>query len=584
MKKPWPLAFALLGVSCLPQTIHAEKTGLVTIESLDSEIDAMLLRYQQDRGALERKYRIPMSEKRRTRLRRFFEETRTSIERIRFEVLGVSERVNLALWVNEIEKELAALEFERARDAEIAPLLPYAPRIVERLEAHVDGESIEPVGAAEQLHELAQEIDEARETLTASSASATVARRASERVDDLRRALESWFRFHDGYEPMFSWWVAKPFEAVDRVLTEHSRTLVDKLVRSNAGSQDTTLIGDPIGREALLEALARELIPYTPEELIRIAETELAWCRQRRLEASRALGFGDDWQRALDHVKGLHEQPGGQPALVRKLAQEAITFLEEKDLITIPELAKETWRLQMMSPERQLVNPYFTGGEVISVSFPTADMEHADKLMSLRGNNVHFSRATVHHELIPGHHLQQFMQARHHPERRPFATPFWTEGWALYWEMRLWDLDFPKTDKDKMGFLFWRTHRCARIVFSLSFHLGKMTVPEAVDYLVENVGHERRNATAEVRRSVGSAYSPLYQAAYMLGGLQFRALHRELVSEGGWTERQFHDRILQESSMPVEMVRVLLHGKKLESPNLVSRWRFYDENTGRSER
>ena len=34
------------------------------------------------------------------------------------------------------------------------------------------------------------------------------------------------------------------------------------------------------------------------------------------------------------------------------------------------------------------------------------EMEHADKLMSLRGNNEHFARATVHHELIPGHHLQ----------------------------------------------------------------------------------------------------------------------------------------------------------------------------------
>ena len=48
-------------------------------------------------------------------------------------------------------------------------------------------------------------------------------------------------------------------------------------------------------------------------------------------------------------------------------------------------------------------------------------MAHEDKLMSMRGNNVHFSRATVHHELIPGHHLQQFMTARYSTQRRPFA-------------------------------------------------------------------------------------------------------------------------------------------------------------------
>ena len=46
--------------------------------------------------------------------------------------------------------------------------------------------------------------------------------------------------------------------------------------------------------------------------------------------------------------------------------------------------------MAMMTPERQRVNPFFTGGEVIQVSFPTAGMEHDDKLMSMRGNNRHF--------------------------------------------------------------------------------------------------------------------------------------------------------------------------------------------------
>ena len=41
-------------------------------------------------------------------------------------------------------------------------------------------------------------------------------------------------------------------------------------------------------------------------------------------------------------------------------------------------------------------------------------MSHDAKMQSLRGNNVHFARAMVHHELILGHHLQQFM-ASHNP-------------------------------------------------------------------------------------------------------------------------------------------------------------------------
>jgi uncharacterized protein (DUF885 family) len=141
--------------------------------------------------------------------------------------------------------------------------------------------------------------------------------------------------------------------------------------------------------------------------------------------------------------------------------------------------------------------------------------------------------------------------------------------------MRLYDLGLAPTPADKVGMLYWRKHRCARIVFSLNFHLGRWPAPQCVDYLVERVGHERAAAEAEVRRSVGGAYGPLYQAAYMLGGLQFRALHGELVRSGALTERQFHDAVLQQGSMPVALVRAALRAE-LPPPGDLPDWRFAD--------
>jgi uncharacterized protein (DUF885 family) len=124
--------------------------------------------------------------------------------------------------------------------------------------------------------------------------------------------------------------------------------------------------------------------------------------------------------------------------------------------------------------------------------------------------------------------------------------------------------------------LFWRMHRCARIIFSLNFHLEKMTADEAIEFLVDRVGHERNNATAEVRRSVNGSYSPLYQAAYMLGGLQLRALQRQLVQSGTWTNRRFHDALLREGPIPVELIRASLTDQPL-SPDYQAGWRFYPE-------
>ena len=78
--------------------------------------------------------------------------------------------------------------------------------------------------------------------------------------------------------------------------------------------------------------------------------------------------------------------------------------------------------------------------------------------------------------------------------------------------MFLWDNDFHVTPEDRMGALFWRMHRSARIIFSLNFHLGKMTPEQAVQFLVDTVNFERANAEGEVRRSFTGQYSPLYQA------------------------------------------------------------------------
>src|SRR5204863_576262 len=73
------------------------------------------------------------------------------------------------------------------------------------------------------------------------------------------------------------------------------------------------IIGDPIGHDALMSELQSEMIPYTPEELIEIANKEFAWCENEMKKASREMGFGDDWKKALEKVKNTYVEPGKQP-------------------------------------------------------------------------------------------------------------------------------------------------------------------------------------------------------------------------------------------------------------------------------
>jgi uncharacterized protein (DUF885 family) len=102
-----------------------------------------------------------------------------------------------------------------------------------------------------------------------------------------------------------------------------------------------------------------------------------------------------------------------------------------------------------------------------------------------------------------------------------------------------------------------------------------MNAQECIDFLVDRVGHERANAAAEVRRSFATEDGPLYQCAYMVGALQFRALQRELVGSGKMTLQEFHDAVLRQGPMPVEMLRLALSGQP-PAPGYRTNWRFYD--------
>jgi len=335
------------------------------------------------------------------------------------------------------------------------------------------------------------------------------------------------------------------------------------------------IIGRPLGREGLRFDLVDEMVPYTPEEVIEIGTREYAWCEAEMIKASEAMGFGQDWKKAMDKVKDMHVPPGGQPDAIRDLLREAVAYVRAKDLIAVPEIENETMRMEMISPERQLVNPFFTGGALISIAYPTDTMTTRQKVESMRGNNLPFSRAAAFHEMIPGHNLQSYVSQRYATYRSSIASSsFWSEGWAVYWEMLMYDLGFHDTPEKRIGALFWRMHRCARIVFSLKYHLGEWSPQECIDYLVDKVNFERENAVGEVRRSFAGGYGPLYQAAYQIGAMQLRQIRREIVDSGRLTLKDFHDAVMMMGSMPFPLLRLALSGQKL-SPEMPLAWEFY---------
>lgn len=530
----------------------------VTVNAQSTLID-LINTYTADKRALNKFYLNNQSEEYYQRFTALFKTWEDEIDKINFNGLSQQEKVDYLLLHNLIQKDIYFLGIDYASFKKVSFVTDFVEDIIPFIQDRRRGKKPDAQELAKLLHKAGLQLDsKLNRTQETQFDNWMMADKASEVVLALRKSLKEAYSFYHGYDPDFTWWVEKPYDNLSNKLMVYAEYLKDSYSKTSLKDDGSGIVGKPIGREELIKNLNFEFIPYSPEELIKSAETQFEWCKKEMIKAAQELGYGNDWKSALEYVKETYVPIGEQPQTITDLYNQSIEFIESRDLITFPDLAKETWGMSMMTPERQKINPFFTGGWEISISYPTKDMNEDDKMMSMRGNNPNFSRATVQHELLPGHNLQFFMNSRNKSYRSAFGTPFWMEGWALYWEINLWNKEFPKTPEEKLGMLFWRIHRCARVIFSLKYHLNKMTPQQCIDMLVEEVGHEYANAEAEVRRSFATDYTPpLYQMAYMTGGLQFYALRNEMLAKG-WTEKQFHDRVMQENMMPVELLRNLL--------------------------
>ena len=537
-----------------------------------SEMRDAIAQYQADVASLNRKYLIKESEEYYSRFDRFYNDWLKKLKAIPFESMSQDGKVDYVLLRNTIEKDAHELQLNKSEYDQIQPAIPFADKIMSIVQQRRNGVQLNGEQTAKTFSDLKKELQSTQKEIEKQPKYAEkISKRAVMAATDYRKAFNELFSFYNEFDPQFTWWTGVPHTELDSSFSQYIRFL--KTWKVQGKDDGSGIIGNPIGKDEIIKSLQYEFISYSPDELVEIANKEFAWCEKEMLKASQEMGFGSDWKKALEKVKTDHVEPGKQPELVSFLANEAIDYLQKNDLVTVPDIAKEDWRMIMLTVQQQKFAPFFLGGENIWIAFPTSTMSYEDRMMSMRGNNKHFSRATVFHELIPGHHLQGFMTDRYNPHRQSFYTPFWMEGWALYWEMILWEKSFPKSPENKVGMLFWRMHRCARIIFSLNYHLGAWTPQQCIDFLVDKVGHERANATAEVRRSFTGGYGPLYQIAYMIGAKEIYALRTELVTSGKMKEKDFHDTILQNGPIPIELLRALMTNQNL-TRDCKTNWKF----------
>lgn len=182
---------------------------------------------------------------------------------------------------------------------------------------------------------------------------------------------------------------------------------------------------------------------------------------------------------------------------------------------------------------------------------------------------------TVHHEAIPGHHLQRSIRLKLNdlPTFRRFL-PFsaYTEGWAMYCEVLGDEIGLLETPEEKLGMLQLDLLRTVRLLCDIGIHHKKWLRDQAIQFMIENTGLPSSTVEREIDRYI---VNPGQGCAYKVGQLKMLELRNRMRSDLGdyYDIRQFHDVVLRNGAVPLDildrMVNEEIEKLKIESLSVI---------------
>ena len=132
--------------------------------------------------------------------------------------------------------------------AQVLTVVPFAPTLVQLVEARIRVEDMNAQRAAAAITEVTKEI--ARLTASPPRVNADQAVLAATAVEQLRAITGEWFNFYNGYDPLFTWWMGVPYAKVDEALKDYATLLRDKVAAENLAVPVTPASSDADRRGA----------------------------------------------------------------------------------------------------------------------------------------------------------------------------------------------------------------------------------------------------------------------------------------------------------------------------------------------
>ena len=452
-------------------------------------------------------------------------------------------------------------------------------RLCLQLDLHHHGEDIR------ELNNIASPVQDIRDTLL------LMPRKTAEDVDAIRSRLARITAALEGHRESLvaaaSQGMVAPTRQINEVIAQCSAL-------ADAGSMLEDLGLDPDSREVesakkafddFAHWLSAELQPHSgPKDAV----GRERYARFSRLFVGDAVDLDEAYEWGLQQVADIAKQQGEiahelygpectARAAMRKLNHDERYVLQGTDALV--EWMQDTadrviadvdgTYFDIPDPVKTIecrIDPAGTGG--IFYTQPADDFSRPGRMWwSVPAGQDTFHTwqelTTVHHEGVPGHHLQ-VGQALVEPDLNLWRRAVcWNsghgEGWALYSEQLMAELGYMDDPGYRMGLLDSQRLRAARVVVDIGLHLGKK-MPDNTgiwdkahvkSYMRDNTAMDDANLTFEVNRYLGW---PGQAASYALGQRLWQDTRAE-AKEQGMSDREFHAQALSYGSIPMSVLR-----------------------------
>ena len=297
-------------------------------------------------------------------------------------------------------------------------------------------------------------------------------------------------------------------------------------------------------------------LPYTPDQIHDLGLREVARITQDFDKVRKEVGFSGDLHAFFDFMR---TSPRFQPKSGQELTQDFYrlkTAVEAK----VPQYFSRVPKTPLVIRPYPAYREKFEAGGSYDAGTPDGSRPGTFyfNTYDLPSRSTWEETTLFLHEGEPGHHFQISLAQENKalPNFMRFGgNTAYVEGWALYSETLGYDMGFYKDPYQRFGTLNDEMLRAMRLVVDSGIHSKGWTRDQAIQYMLDNSGESRTDATAEVERYIAI---PSQAVAYKIGALKIQELRKRAEDALGskFDIREFHDQVLNTGALPLSILEL----------------------------